>query len=80
MGSSVLDVGCGEGDLLVRLAEKRRSKVQAVERVCAAVAAELTDQGLSDYHGNEAEAHAYAVNSRVADGDLRNRHVLYAVE
>lgn len=56
------------------------AKVQAVERVCAAVAAELTAQGLSDYIGNEAEAHAYAVNSRVADGDIRNRHILYAVE
>ncbi|NMA41922.1 MAG: methionine biosynthesis protein MetW [Oligosphaeraceae bacterium] len=32
LGSSVLDIGCGDGDLLLRLANERQAFVQGVER------------------------------------------------
>lgn len=50
-GSSVLDVGCGEGDLLVRLAEKRRAKVQAVE-LNQELVIRCIERGIPIYHGD----------------------------
>ena len=51
VGCSVLDVGCGEGDLLVRLAEKRRSKVQAVE-LNQEMVIRCIERGIPVYHGD----------------------------
>jgi len=50
-GSSVLDVGCGEGDLLVRLAEKRRAKVQAIE-INQELVIRCIERGIPVYHGD----------------------------
>ncbi|MBQ7714067.1 MAG: DUF4037 domain-containing protein [Oscillospiraceae bacterium] len=50
-----------------------------IGRVAAAVAAALREQGLSDADGAELERHAYAVNGRVADAEMRNLHILAAV-
>ena len=49
--SSVLDVGCGSGDLLVRRAENRRSKVQGIERDQELVI-RCIERGIPVYHGN----------------------------
>ena len=56
--------------------EKKRS---LVESACGAVAEALARVGLSDIDGNDMERHAYAVNKRISDSDIRNLHILYAV-
>ncbi len=54
-------------------------KQEIIEKICKAVADELTFEGLSDFGGNEMEAHAYAVNRKISDGNIRNLHILYAI-
>ena len=56
-------------------AEKRR----VIEGVAADVIAELRRQGLTRADGDDLERHAYSVNDGIADGGLRNLHVLEAV-
>ena len=56
-----------------------KGKQAVMEEICEAVFAELRTQGLSDWDGNEAEAHAYGVNGRIEDGEIRNLHILSAV-
>lgn len=59
--------------------EEVPQKHAMVEEICAAIFEEARLQGLSDYEGSEAEGHAYAVNGRILDGQLRNLHILYGV-
>ena len=55
------------------------TKQKTIEELCAAVIAELRNQDLSDYARDEIEGHAYAVNDRIKDGNLRNLHILFGV-
>ena len=55
------------------------AKFAAIERVCGAVIDEARAAGLTDCDGNQAEEHAYSVNDRIRDGEIRNLHVLYGV-
>lgn len=50
-GSSVLDVGCGEGDLLVRLSDTRRAKVQGIE-INQEMTMRCIERGIPTYHGD----------------------------
>ena len=43
------------------------------------MAALLREEGLSAVPGGELEAHAYAVNDRIRDGELRNLHIIAGV-
>ena len=54
-------------------------KEEIVERICKGIFNELENQGLTDYKGNEAEGHAYSVNNKISDGEIRNLHILYGV-
>lgn len=54
-------------------------KQRMIENICAKVISELKAQGLSSCEACETEAHAYGVNDRISDGNIRNLHVLYAV-
>ncbi len=54
-------------------------KTGQIETVCAAVLEAVREQGLSEAQGADLERHAYAVNDRVRDPELRNRHILAAV-
>jgi hypothetical protein len=56
-----------------------KEKAATVEAVCTAVADALRDDGLIIAAGNDMERHAYAVNDRIADGEIRNLHLLYGV-
>ena len=40
---------------------------------------ELKNQSLTQYTGTEAEGHAYSVNNKISDGEIRNLHILYGV-
>ncbi len=59
--------------------EDPAEKQAIIEQVCGEIIAACHKQGLSRYAGAEAEGHAYGVNQLIADPDLRNLHVLYAV-
>lgn len=54
-------------------------KQKKIEEVCDTISKELVSLGLSNFGGCEMEAHAYEVNGRVGDSNVRNLHVLYAV-
>ncbi len=49
--SSVLDIGCGQGELLARLAEKCRSQVQGIE-ISQENVIRCIERGIPTYHGN----------------------------
>ncbi|MBO7741696.1 MAG: methionine biosynthesis protein MetW [Victivallales bacterium] len=49
--SSILDIGCGEGDLLLRLAEKRIATVQGVE-LNQEMVIRCIERGIPVYHGD----------------------------
>ena len=55
------------------------AKKRIIEETALAVAALLREEGLSAVPGGEMEAHAYAVNYRIRDGELRNLHILAGV-
>lgn len=50
-GSSALDLGCGEGQLMKALQEKKRARVQGIELSDVAVQA-CVEKGLFVYHGD----------------------------
>ena len=54
-------------------------KTKIIEEIAQSIANELWRQGLSDRPNADLEAHAYAVNDRIADESVRNLHILYAV-
>ena len=54
-------------------------KVAVIEKICTCIADSLRLQSLTEYGGNEAEGHAYSVNNKIKDGNIRNLHILYAV-
>ena len=50
-----------------------------IERISTEIIKILLEQGISDFCENELEGHAYAVNSKISDAELRNMHILSAV-
>ena len=56
-----------------------RDKHEVIEDISADIVAELTDQGLTQATYGDLEKHAYSVNDGIADGSLRNRHILAGV-
>ena len=54
-------------------------KEKVIESAAADVVAELRRQGLTRAGCEDLEKHAYSVNDSIADGDIRNLHVLAAV-
>lgn len=60
-------------------ATQAEEKAALIERIAGEIADLLREQQLSGLTGSELERHAYAVNDRIADGMLRNLHILAAV-
>ena len=56
------------------------AKGDVIEGMAADVIAELRRQGLTCADGGELEEHAYSVNDGIADGGLRNLHILAGAE
>jgi len=54
-------------------------KQEIIENICQEIADALRKKELSAFKRDELEAHAYAVNDKIADGEMRNLHVLSAV-
>ena len=61
------------------LSSKEKENADLIEQIAAAVCEELRAQGLSDAPGTELERQAYAVNDKIADGAIRNLHILYGI-
>ena len=59
--------------------ENSREKQRVIESVCERVCRELLKAGFSDYTGSEAEGHAYSVNGKISNPNIRNLHILYGV-
>ena len=59
--------------------EEVQRKLSIIEGVACLIRAELLSQDLSSLTVSELEAHAYEVNGRIRDSELRNLHVLYGV-
>lgn len=58
-----------------RVAEKK----ELIETVCRAIADALVLQGLDAVSGTTMEAHAYSVNNRIVNEEMRNKHILFGV-
>ena len=54
-------------------------KYNVIEGICSDVTDELMEQDLTDAVCGDLEKHAYSVNDRIADPELRNLHILSAV-
>jgi hypothetical protein len=60
-------------------ADEVASKLAAIERISLSVIAELRASNLTDFCQNELEGHAYSVNNKIPDPEIRNLHILYGV-
>ena len=60
-------------------ADLAAAKADVIEGVAADVIGELRRQGLTKADGGDLEKHAYSVNDAIADGEIRNLHILVAV-
>ena len=59
--------------------ETSEEKSRVIEGIAEDVIAELRGQGLTQADCGDLEKHAYSVNDHIADGQIRNMHVLAAV-
>lgn len=60
-------------------AGEAEKKSRIIENICIEICNELNAQALSDYNGSECEGHAYSVNNKITDNEIRNLHILYGV-
>ena len=60
-------------------AETSAEKSRVIEGIAEDIIAELRAQNLTQADCTDLEKHAYSVNDRIADGQIRNLHVLAAV-
>lgn len=54
-------------------------KESAIEQVCREITDELKSRDMTSYHGTETEGHAYSVNNRIQNEELRNLHIMSGV-
>jgi len=53
-----------------------QDKCEVIEGIAADLIGELVDQGLTRATCGDLEKHAYSVNDGIADGNVRNLHIL----
>ncbi|MBO5373832.1 MAG: DUF4037 domain-containing protein [Clostridia bacterium] len=54
-------------------------KLKIIEEACAEIITALKSQGLTSLDTTELEPHAYAVNNKIVNNELRNLHILCAI-
>ena len=54
-------------------------KQQIIEDVCSSVFEELKELEITEFSGTAAEGHAYSINNKISNPEIRNLHILYAV-
>ena len=60
-------------------ATESANKQKLIEQISIDIIAELKRQNITDFDGPETEGHAYSVNNKITDSNIRNLHILYAV-
>lgn len=60
-------------------AENAKLKYDMIEDISALIIDELKSRSLSDGICGDLEKHAYSVNDKIEDNDIRNRNILFAV-
>lgn len=58
--------------------KEAEKKAAMIEDICAKIFSELSSDGLTSYSKSEAEGHAYAVNDKIENNEIRNLHIMYA--
>lgn len=56
-----------------------KKKQQIIEQICLEIVNELNSQGLISTLDSSLENQAYVVNNRIKDAEIRNLHILYAI-
>lgn len=56
-----------------------KAKAESIEKIAADIIGELEKQTLSSASSASLEAHAYSVNDKITDPEIRNLHIMYAV-
>ncbi len=59
--------------------ENAKLKYDMIEDISSLIIEELKRRSLTDGICGDLEKHAYSVNDRISDNDIRNRNILYAV-
>ena len=59
--------------------EEAEKKSATIETIARAIISELRALALSDFCRDELEGHAYSVNNKIVDAEIRNLHILYGV-
>ncbi len=59
--------------------ENSKLKYDMIEDISALIIEELKSRSLTDGICSDLEKHAYSVNDRIEDNDIRNRNILFAV-
>lgn len=54
-------------------------KGSVIEQVCQKITDELISRDMTSYRGTETEGHAYSVNNRIQNEELRNLHIMSGV-
>lgn len=54
-------------------------KAQVIEKISTYIIEELKNQKLTKASSDNLESHAYGVNDKITDGEIRNLHIMYAV-
>ena len=60
-------------------ADEAKKKQEIIESICEKIISELTMQELTRIDSDELEKHAYSVNDRIKDAEIRNLNIFYAV-
>ena len=55
------------------------AKEDIIEEISSEIIALLRGKNVTDSAGTDLESHAYSINSRIRDGEIRNLHILAAV-
>lgn len=59
--------------------DEAAKKSDIIEIIYNDIISELKNQSLSDYSGASAEGHAYSINNKITDSEIRNLNILFAV-
>lgn len=59
--------------------EIAKKKYDTIEEIASMIITEITKRNLSDVICGSLEKHAYSVNDKIKDGNVRNMHILEAI-
>ncbi len=64
---------------ILLLGDNHSEKINVIEEISAEIIAELQRQKLTSVISEDLERHAYSVNDKICDGNIRNMHILSAI-